>query len=63
MKRPRDRGGSQDGMGEPSVRWKTTCVWCGSGREVTLSRHVSSGKIRMIAQRVSVDQPSLWAVV
>ena len=33
------------------------------GREVTLSRHVSSGKIRMIAQRVSVDQPSLWAVV
>ena len=45
---------------EASVRWKPRpCVWCGSGREVTLSL---TGKKKRIAHRVSVDQPSLCAV-
>ena len=45
---------------EPSVRWKPPCVWCGSGREVTLSL---AGKKKRIAHRVSVDQLSLCVVV
>ena len=56
--------------GGPKIEWPKNrlsagslpCVWCGCRREGTLSRHVSSSKIRMIAQRVSVDEPSLVAL-
>ena len=55
-----------NGRRTPSIRWKPPLkpcmmhVWCGSGREVTLSL---TGKKKRIAHRVSVDQPSLCAVV